>query len=144
MATTIEADLLRIGELSRQSQVPIKTIRYYEELGLLQSSGRTSGGFRLFNPNMLTRLTFIKRAQTLGLSLQEIHHILDVHDQGQRPCQEVKQTLQEKVQEIEERIEQLSLLRQQLLHLVEGAEGLIQMDSPICPIIENTVSSAED
>jgi MerR family transcriptional regulator, copper efflux regulator len=134
----LETNLLRIGELSRQSQVPIKTIRYYEELGLLQSSERTSGGFRLFKPDALTRLAFVKRAQALGLSLQEIHHILEVHDQGQRPCHEVKQTLQEKVEQIEERIQELSLLRQELLALIEGAEGLAHTDAPICPIIENT------
>ncbi|MBD2256190.1 heavy metal-responsive transcriptional regulator [Pseudanabaena sp. FACHB-2040] len=134
----VDSNLLRIGELSHQSQVLIKTIRYYEELGLLQATGRTSGGFRLFKPNALTRLAFIKRAQGLGLSLQEIHHILDVHDQGQRPCHEVKQTLQEKVQQIEDRMAQLSLLRQELLALIDGAEGLVQADASICPIIENT------
>lgn len=138
MVLATDPKLLKIGELSRQSQVPIKTIRYYEELGLLQSKGRTSGGFRLFTSDILTRLAFIKRSQNLGLSLQEIHHILKIHDQGQKPCYEVKQTLQEKVCEVEERIQQLSLLRQQLLQLIEGADGLAQMDAPICPIIEST------
>lgn len=129
--------LLRIGELSHQSHVPIKTIRYYEEMGLIQADCRTPGGFRLFNPDALTRLTFIKRAQTLGLSLQEIGHILSLHDQGEQPCQEVRHTLQEKVQEIEERIEQLTLLRQHLLSLLADADTLTHQDATICPIIEH-------
>lgn len=60
MMATSSFDLLRIGQLSDRSQVPIKTIRYYEELGLLQAQQRTSGGFRLFSPAALTRLAFIK------------------------------------------------------------------------------------
>lgn len=137
MGTTAVSSLLRIGQLSQRSQVPIKTIRYYEELGLLQAHKRTSGGFRLFKPETLTRLAFIKRSQNLGLSLQEIRTILAIHDQGQRPCEEVKHTLRAKVNEIEQKIQSLTLLREQILALVEGADGLSVQDADICPIIEN-------
>ena len=58
-----------IGSVAKESGVPIKTIRYYEELGLLKASGRTEGKFRLFTSDVLTRLSFIKRAQSLGLTL---------------------------------------------------------------------------
>ncbi|HEY9846787.1 MAG TPA: MerR family transcriptional regulator [Candidatus Caenarcaniphilales bacterium] len=71
-----DAQLLLIGQLAAQSRVPIKTIRYYEELGLLKSLGRTEGGYRQFSSQVLTRLAFIKRAQNLGLSLQEIREFL--------------------------------------------------------------------
>ncbi|PSN10309.1 heavy metal-responsive transcriptional regulator [filamentous cyanobacterium CCP5] len=137
MATLTASDLLRIGQLSDRSQVPIKTIRYYEELGLIQARKRTSGGFRLFDVEALTRLAFIKRSQSLGLSLQEIHDILAIHDQGQRPCEEVKHTLQAKVAEIEEKIQALTLLREQILALIAGADGLKAEAADICPIIEN-------
>lgn len=129
-------NLLRIGQLSDRAQVPIKTIRYYEELGLLQAQKRTSGGFRLFAPEILTRLAFIKRSQSLGLSLQEIHDILAIHDQGQRPCDEVKHTLQAKVTAIEQKIEALTLLRGQILSLIEGADARVGQAAEICPIIE--------
>ena len=62
----------QIGLIAKESGVPIKTIRYYEELGLLKASSRTEGGFRLFDPDVFARLHFIKRAQSLGLSLLEI------------------------------------------------------------------------
>ena len=134
-----ESSLLRIGVLKAKSNVPIRTIRYYEELGLIQSAKRTDGGFRLFSPDVLHRLAFIKRAQSLGLSLQEIGEILKIHDQGELPCVEVKHKFERKIAEIDHKIKQLSLLKTQLRSLIdqassppEAAEGLI------CPIIEQT------
>ena len=62
---------LTTGQVAKKADVNKETIRYYEQLGLIQASGRTSGGFRLFDPSVLTRLAFIKRTQSLGLSLQE-------------------------------------------------------------------------
>ncbi|ASC73573.1 Mercuric resistance operon regulatory protein [Halomicronema hongdechloris C2206] len=138
-ASTLSS-LLRIGELSRASGVPVKTIRYYEDLNLIQATRRTSGGFRLFSPQTQTRLHFIKRAQTLGLSLQEIHDILAIHDRGDMPCQEVRQTLQKKITVIEQRIDELSLLRRQLIALMRNADDLEMAEADICPIIERGTS----
>ncbi|MEA5627506.1 MerR family transcriptional regulator [Nostoc sp. UHCC 0251] len=81
-----ETKLLLIGQVTDISGIPIRTIRYYESLGLIKSLRRTEGGFRQFSLDVLTRLAFIKRAQNLGLSLEEIGNILQVYDQGQAPC----------------------------------------------------------
>ncbi|MFE4106498.1 heavy metal-responsive transcriptional regulator [Almyronema epifaneia] len=132
-----ESQFLKIGEVHQQSQVPIKTIRYYEELGLIQSARRTRGGFRLFWPEVLTRLAFIKQAQSLGLSLQEIGEILALHDQGQIPCQTVRQKFQQKIVAINDRIEQLTQLKNQLTHLLDQATPTTLTDEQICPIIES-------
>ena len=137
MVTSTPVQRLQIGEVSKASQVPIKTIRYYEELGLIQAIERTTGGFRLFAPDVLLRLAFIKRAQGLGLSLHEIGDILAIHDQGNRPCHEVTQTLKAKVTEIEQRIAELTLLKQQLQGLISGADSLSHEEAGICPIIES-------
>ncbi len=134
---TQEVSLLRIGALKAKSNVPIRTIRYYEELGLIQSTKRTEGGFRLFSPDVLHRLAFIKRAQSLGLSLQEIGEILGIHDQGQLPCVEVKHKFERKIAEIDRKIEQLSLLKTQLRSLMDQASSPSdQTEGLICPIIE--------
>jgi MerR family transcriptional regulator, copper efflux regulator len=126
-----------IGAVAKASGVPIKTIRYYEELGLLKSSGRTEGGFRLFDSDIVTRLNFIKRAQRLGLSLLEIKEFLDIHDQGNLPCEHVKVRLSQKVSEIEEQIQQLQILKYQLQGLLTGEEPLSEVSAEtICPIIE--------
>lgn len=127
-----------IGSVAKESGVPIKTIRYYEELGLLQSLGRTEGGFRLFNTDVLERLHFIKRAQSLGLHLSEIKEFLQVHDAGELPCDQIKIKLEDKVKAIDEQIQQLLILRQELEGLLSGWE--VKSDkshSTICPIIEN-------
>jgi DNA-binding transcriptional MerR regulator len=127
-----------IGNVAKSSGVPIKTIRYYEELGLLKSSARTEGGFRLFNSDVLERLHFIKRAQSLGLSLSEIKEFLNVHDGGELPCEHIKIKLEDKVKAIDEQIQQLLILRQELQGLLSGWE--IRPDNShatICPIIEN-------
>jgi MerR family copper efflux transcriptional regulator len=71
----------KIGQVAHTSGLSVKTIRYYEELGLLDPVvNRTDSGYRIFHPRIYNRLAFIKRAQSLGLSLQEIGDILKVHD----------------------------------------------------------------
>ncbi|MFQ4143961.1 heavy metal-responsive transcriptional regulator [Chlorogloeopsis sp. ULAP02] len=126
-----------IGNVAKSSGVPIKTIRYYEELGLLKSSARTEGGFRLFNSDVLERLHFIKRAQSLGLSLSEIKEFLNVHDAGELPCEHIKIKLEDKMKAIDEQIRQLLILRQELSGLVSGWETIPENpEKTICPIIE--------
>ncbi|MBG1271825.1 heavy metal-responsive transcriptional regulator [Nostoc sp. WHI] len=126
-----------IGTVAKSSGVPIKTIRYYEELGLLRSLGRTEGGYRLFNSDILARLNFIKRAQSLGLSLSEIKDFLEVHDEGELPCVHIKAKLQDKLTAIDEQIQQLFILRQELEGLISGWETIPENpEQTICPIIE--------
>ncbi|MFN6538179.1 MAG: heavy metal-responsive transcriptional regulator [Nostoc sp. EkiNYC01] len=126
-----------IGNVAKSSGVPIKTIRYYEELGLLKSSARTEGGFRLFNSDVLERLHFIKRAQSLGLSLSEIKEFLNVYDGGELPCEHIKIKLEDKMKAIDEQIHQLLILRQELSGLVSGWETIPENpEKTICPIIE--------
>lgn len=127
----------QIGVVASLSGVPIKTIRYYEELGLLQADSRTEGGFRLFNSDVLSRLHFIKRAQSLGLSLLEIKEFLDVHDQGDLPCVHIKAKLQDKVAVIDRQIRELMIFQQELEGLISGWEASNQtLENTICPIIE--------
>jgi MerR family transcriptional regulator, copper efflux regulator len=131
--------LKQIGQVAKESSVPIKTIRYYEALGLLKASGRTEGGYRLFDAEVLSRLNFIKRAQKLGLSLSDIKEFLDVHDRGYLPCDRVRIKLSEKIVEIEQQIAQLQILKQELIGLLSGEEIISQNNqATICPIIEQS------
>ena len=127
----------QIGTVASLSGVPIKTIRYYEELGLIKASGRTEGGFRLFDSDILPRLHFIKRAQSLGLSLLEIKDFLSVHDQGDLPCDHIKEKLQDKVVVIDKQIQELMIFKQELQGLLSGWEAVTKNTEPIiCPIIQ--------
>jgi DNA-binding transcriptional MerR regulator len=133
----VQEQLKQIGTVAKESGVPIKTIRYYEELGLLKASGRTEGGFRLFDSDTLSRLNFIKRAQSLGLTLLEIKEFLNVHDQGELPCKHVKAKLQDKLVIIDEQIQQLLILKLELEGLLSGWETIPESsEQTICPIIE--------
>lgn len=140
--TSTPPQLLRIGQVSTRSHLPVKTIRFYEERGLIQAAARTSGGFRLFDPAVLSRLSFIKRAQALGLSLNDIQDILAISDAGKRPCKSVRHKFKEKVVEVENRIHQLKQLKEQLLCLISEADQREEMEADICPIIEHASVSS--
>lgn len=132
--------LLKIGEVASQSGLSVKTIRYYEEIGLLTTTvERSEAGYRLFDSQVLNRLAFIKRAQSLGLSLSEIQEILVVHDQGELPCGEVKQRLEMKVAAIAQQIEALETLKTELQGILSGWEEQPPADRiahTICPNLQ--------
>ncbi|MGB3403220.1 MAG: MerR family transcriptional regulator [Microcoleaceae cyanobacterium] len=116
---TQEQILLKIGEVASKSGVPIKTIRYYEELGLLKATKRTGGKFRLFEQSIVHRLALIKRLQSLGLTLQEIGECLTVYDHGNLPCLSIQEKLEKQVNKIDQRITELILLRTELANLLQ-------------------------
>ncbi|MBE9199762.1 MULTISPECIES: heavy metal-responsive transcriptional regulator [unclassified Nodularia (in: cyanobacteria)] len=134
---TQDKKLFLIGQVTNLSGISIRTIRYYESLGLVESSGRTEGGFRQFSTDVLTRLAFIKRAQSLGLSLEEIRDILQVYDQGQPPCGEIKEKLEDKLSQIDSQITQLLTLRSEIGELLAGWHNKPgKQEDRICPIIQ--------
>lgn len=137
----LSSSLLKIGEVSAQSGLPTKTVRYYDEIGLLLPTvERSESGYRLFKPEILERLSFIKRAQSLGLSLNEVREILSVHDQGKLPCPTAKQQIQDKMQDIQQQIEQLHTLQAELQVLLDRwQEDPVPNDTQICPNLENLV-----
>ncbi|MBW4472986.1 MAG: heavy metal-responsive transcriptional regulator [Stenomitos rutilans HA7619-LM2] len=127
--------LLKIGAVAVNSGLPVKTIRYYEEIGLLTPTvERSEVNYRLFNETVLNRLAFIKRAQTLGLTLTEIKAILTVHDEGELPCCEVKQHLQDKVAIVSQQIKALETLRTELNGILSGWQ-----EHPPVHLIEQTI-----
>jgi len=139
MSITV-SDLIQIGELSKASGLSVKTIRYYEDLGLIHAVKRTKGGFRLFEKETtLIRLQFIKQAQSLGMSLEEIGEFLKVRDRGDLPCHEVKQKLQDKATQIDQQIQALQHLQTQIKSLLAGADPILENpeDARICPIIQS-------
>ncbi|WP_084037664.1 heavy metal-responsive transcriptional regulator [Haloechinothrix halophila] len=128
---------MRIGELAGQTGASPKTIRYYESIGLLPEPARTHAGYRAYTEHDTDRLVFIKTAQRLGLRLDEIREILALRDQGERPCDYVRQTLRRQVNEINQHIADLRRLRDELTALDARADELIDTDTEHgCPLIE--------
>lgn len=132
---------MKIGQVAAVSGFPIKTIRYYEDIGLLSPSvERSNSGYRLFEDSVLSRLDFIKRAKSLGLSLKEIREILEIRDRGLLPCREVKQQLENKVREIINQIEALESLKAELQDILNHWQDQPlnnQVGRTICPNIQN-------
>lgn len=124
--------LYSIGQIGKQLNLSVDTLRYYEKLGLLPGVNRTPSGTRRYSEKEITRLLFIRRAQKMNFSLQEIKGLLDMRNNPAEVCSDVQLITQNKLDEIESHIEELSQLRSELQGLLsqctQGSDG--------CPIIE--------
>lgn len=114
--------MYRIGELAKQTGVSRDTLRFYERERLIYPSERSEGNYRLYEDRAVQRLRFIKQAQGLGLSLQEIRLLLGVMQEGQPPCDSVRVLLQQKVAFLDRHIAELSALRDTLAERLTWAE----------------------
>ena len=103
-----------IGTIAREAGVPIQTIRYYEQLGLLPRAQRTASGYRVYGPDAVERLQFIKKAQTLGLLLADLREVLDLTDRGRCPCGHVERLLKTRLQTLRQKIADLRVLERRL------------------------------
>lgn len=127
-----------IGEIAAKSAVPIKTIRYYEEIGVLATPARSPSGYREYDAHVIERLRFIRASKAIGLSLGEIREIVAFRDRGDVPCEHVLALLLRHAKEVEERLVELELARITLGRLVSRARRLRPADcSPgdVCHLI---------
>ena len=127
-------DTFTIGQLARKANVNLETIRYYERRGLLPDPPRNKSGHRLYTMQDLRRTEFIKRTQSLGFSLQEISELLSFKMDSGKTCKDVKQRVQKKLSDIEEKIETLQKMRAVLQRLENNCPGKGTLDE--CPILE--------
>ena len=132
--------MLTIGKVAAQAGVGIDTVRFYERGGLLNRPRRTAAGYRLYGDDDVARLRFIRRAKSLGFSLEEIAELLALNDGGGRR-QSVREIAERRLAEVTRRIEELKRIRRTLAHLVhECRTG----DGPLagCPIIQAMLGKA--
>ncbi len=120
---------MRIGELAERTGVTAKTLRFYEQGGILPEPPRTSAGYRHYEPAAVDRVAFIRRAQTAGLTLAQIREVLAVRDDGKPPCQHVATFVEQRLTHVDERLEELTATRRELLALQQRLDGL---DSAAC------------
>ncbi len=133
-----------IGKVAQAAAVDVQTVRYYERLGLLPAAERTASGYRVYSPETVERLRFIRQAQTLGFRLEEIREILRVKYAGQSPCECVRDTLERKLKEVEEQMAELVSFRKQLRSTLKRAKTLPSLshrDTAICPLIEKVTTA---
>ncbi|MFB7710163.1 heavy metal-responsive transcriptional regulator [Streptomyces sp. NPDC056105] len=114
---------MRTGELAARSGLTAKTIRFYEQAGLLPEPPRTPGGYRDYPAQATHRLAFIREAQAAGLSLAEIRSVLAVRDSGEAPCVHVSDLIAQHLADIEQRMAELRATRAALRTLARRAQA---------------------
>ena len=122
---------LTIGHLARAADVNIETVRYYQRVGLIQEPHKPATGYRVYPAETIDRIKFIKRAQPLGFSLQEIAELLDL---GDGHCDDVRLHAEEKRDQIDQQIRDLTALKKTLDKLITACQS--ENDASHCPIVE--------
>ena len=121
---------MNIGNVSEQSGLPAKTIRYYEDIGLVQPS-RRENGYRDFTVQDLHKLAFLGRARALGFSIEDCRTLLSLYEDESRESAQVKAVAEEHLTAIDDKIAQLQSMRETLSHLVAACHGDHRPDCPI-------------
>jgi MerR family transcriptional regulator, Zn(II)-responsive regulator of zntA len=121
---------MRIGELAAASGTTTKTLRFYEESGLLPRAERAANGYRDYGPETLSRLDFIRRGRAAGLTLAQIREVIDIRDAGDAPCHHVYQVITERLVDIDRQIADLEAMRAALIQRRDEAGTA---DPSTCP-----------
>jgi Zn(II)-responsive transcriptional regulator len=125
---------LTIGKLARQVGLGVETLRYYERRGLIEPHRRTDSGYRLYHADAGQRLRFIRRAQALGFSLDEVAELLSLSDRPGASAAEVKRLTRAKIADIESRIRDLEQMKSALSELEVRCPGHAGTTAD-CPIL---------
>jgi Cu(I)-responsive transcriptional regulator len=129
---------MNISAAAELTGLPAKTIRYYEEIGLIEPV-RSSNGYRQYEEAHVHRLAFVARARNLGFSIGECRDLLSLYDDKERASSDVKRLAEEKVAEIDQKIRELSAMRSTLAHLALHCHG---DGRPDCPILDDLASGS--
>lgn len=124
---------MNIGTASIHSGLPQKTIRYYEEIGLVKAN-RAANGYRDYSQAHLHKLTFLHRARSLGFSIEECRQLLALYEDKSRASADVKELTGQKISEIDRKIRELKELKKTLGHLMDHCHG---DNHPDCPILDS-------
>ncbi|MFX0544623.1 Cu(I)-responsive transcriptional regulator [Roseovarius sp. S1116L3] len=127
---------MNIGDVAARSGLPAKTIRYYEDIGLVKPQ-RSANGYRSFRETDVHKLAFLGRARALGFSIEDCRSLMKLYEDRGRESAEVKQIAQEHLAHIDEKIAELSQMRATLASLVDACAG---DHRPDCPILADLAS----
>lgn len=132
--------LMRIGDLARRAGTTLRTIRYYEERGLIRPAGRTKGGFRLYEEEELRKLTLIRNLQILDMPLAHVKAFFDRRERGRPACEvtpPIQQALRAQLQAVEDRLAQYQALRDSVVETIQILESCStcprELGPDVCP-----------
>ncbi|MEQ8710354.1 MAG: Cu(I)-responsive transcriptional regulator [Rhodospirillales bacterium] len=124
---------MNIGTVSEKSGLPAKTIRYYEDIGLIMP-GRDTNGYRQFEPSDIHRLAFLARARSLGFTIEDCRALIALYTDRDRASADVKELTRQHLGEIDRKISELRDMRKTLNDLINRCHG---DDRPDCPILND-------
>ena len=123
---------MHIGDVAARSGLPAKTIRYYEDIGLIKPM-RGENGYRAFRESDLHKLSFLARARALGFSIEDCRNLLQLYEDETRASADVKRIAEQHLKRIDDKIRDLQAMRATLSELVEACHG---DNRPDCPILK--------
>lgn len=129
---------LKIGEVSKVSGIGIEALRFYERSGLLEKPLRSLSGYRIYDRGILQRLAFIRKAQTLGFSLNEIKRIIEDARNGASPCADVREIVRQRLAELDEKMREMKRYRQELAETLREWDAVGRAPGHICGLIEES------
>jgi MerR family transcriptional regulator, copper efflux regulator len=132
--------MMNIGDVSRLSGLPAKTIRYYEDIGLVAPQ-RSNNGYRSFRDSDLHKLTFMGRARSLGFTIEDCRNLLALYDDRERASSDVKVIAREHLIRIDQKLKELQEMHETLTHLVDECAG---DHRPDCPILAGLSAGADE
>ena len=131
---------MNVGRAAEEAGLPVKTIHYYEEIGLVVPR-RRANGYRDYGETDLRKLQFLQRSRSLGFSIEDCRALLALYDDRERASADVKAIAEAQLARIEDKIAELEGLRRTLSHLVESCEGDAR---PHCPILDDLAGRAAE
>ena len=124
---------MNIGQAAKISGLTVKTVRYYDNIGLVKAYQNSDNQYRVYSKDDIAKLQFIGRARRVGFSIYECRELLSLYQDKNRPSREVKELTLEKLARIDNKLDELRNLRNQLYHLSKSCSG---DDRPDCPILD--------
>ena len=124
---------MNIGHAAKLSGLTVKTVRYYANIGLITPATDSQTGYRSFSQDDIAKLQFIGKARRFNFTIPECKELLSLYQDKNRPSSEVKALTLEKITQIDKKLEELTMLRDQLFHLAHHCHG---DNRPQCPILD--------
>lgn len=142
----VNMDGLTRGQLAQRAQVNPETVRFYEQVGLLPLAPRTASGYRRFVPAAVDRLAFVKRAKSLGFSLEEVRELLAIQDEHPDACVEVRDLLQKKLAVLRDKKRELEKLEEHVRAALRECDRALKRREPqhaeSCPVLRQMAGSS--
>jgi Hg(II)-responsive transcriptional regulator len=134
--------MLTIGQVAQRARVRLDTVRYYERRGLLPAPPRTPSGYRQYAPETVRRVAFIKRAQALGFTLGEIHHLLSLRVAPGTGCTAVERSARSAMERLDHQLADLHRMRAALARLADACGS--QHATDLCPLLDAIEPQEDD